>query len=165
MDSMIAVSRLDGCLYGLSIICGGISEYSAGAMLLNSADDQDSIHSAIVNYFPAEANFGEFSFDCCENGLGDLERDIQHYLLNNILGENVSDNADNIIDRRKYISFRIMDMVDLVIGDCPNPKVYKINAKINNSGSKCVFFAIAFNDHILALQFLHNNNQSVNRNI
>lgn len=157
MDGMIAVSRLDGCLYGLSTICGGISDYSAGAMLLNSADDQESIHSAIVDYFPVEANFGEFSFNCCENGLGDLERDIQHYLLNNILGENVSDNTDRLIDRRKYISFRIMDMIDLVIGDCPNPKVFKINAKINNSDSKCVFFAIAFNGHILALQFLRNN--------
>jgi hypothetical protein len=156
MDSMIAVSKLDGCLYGLSVICGGISEYSAGAMLLNSADDQDSIHSAIVEYFPAEANFGEFSFDCCEYGLGDLERDIQRYLLNNILGENISDNSDKLIDRRKYISFRIMDMIDFVIGDYPNPKVYKINVEIKNSDSKCVFFAIAFNGHILALQFLHN---------
>ena len=156
MDRMIAVSRLDGCLYGLSTICGGISDYSAGAMLLDSVDDQGSIHSAIVDYFPAEANFGEFSFSCCEKGLGDLERDIQRYLLNNILGENVFDNTDRLIDRRKYISFRIMDMIDLVIGDCQNPKVFKINAKINNSDSRCVFFAIVLNGRILVLQFLHN---------
>lgn len=151
-DIMLAVSKLDGCLYAIGMVSGKIGEYSSGAILLDADNCKESIESAIRDYFPSDATFQNFIFE--NSDLGQLEQTVQSYLLRDILGQGGSYNEEALEARKKYVAFRIMDMVDCVIGDIYKPTVYKVSVKLGNPSSECIFFTVNFDARTLALQFI-----------
>ncbi len=151
-DVQSNIARLDGYLYGLSSTCGAIGQYLSGAIFLNSKDTEEDIGSAIIDHFPTEAGYRNIDVNRIDAGLAGLEMEIQSYLLVDTLNEEACDKA--LSDRRKYISFKIMDMIDMIICDAREPSVYRISADVCTLGSSCEFFAVFFNEGILLIQFL-----------
>ncbi len=154
-DTKFCVRTLDGYLSGVVAVSGEIREFSANVKLLEVGGSRDSIKVALEGLFTSEIKFLEF--ENLPGGLTDLELKIQPYLLHNAIGINNPKYLKALIDRRKYLSFRVMDLIDEVLNGNLETKVYKMTATFEASESTSIFFCISFGNQTLVLQFLSNN--------
>jgi len=155
-DNLLNVSKLNGYMEGVISFNGNIREYSSNAFLLNVGSNIGNIQESIASHFSPFAKIKKFNFNEIKNDLTGLEKDIQNYLVVTPFGEESFPSEKKLIDWKKYISFRIMDIVDLIIGDYLKPVVYKVMVVFEESGTLSTFFCISFGEKTLVLQFLHN---------
>ncbi len=156
----INLARLDGYLTGIVALNGQINDYYAGAFFLNDVDEE-TIESALTTYFAPNCQIN-FLNKRTEISLRKLESEIQGFIADNLLGENAyAIDATILSDRKKYIAFKIMDMIDFVISEnesASKPRVHehvhKIEAGFEDSSSNFTFFCISFCNQVLVLQFM-----------
>ena len=163
----IDVARLDGYLTGITTLNGEINEYYAGVFLIKK-NCNENIESTLVKYYAHRCQIKFSNIKQMEKNLGSLELEIQPFIVENVLGyDELRFNSTTILKRKKYISFKILDMVDFLISDTlttPSHKanilVHKIEANLNDTNADYVFFCISFDKNILVLQFKHTPNNS-----
>jgi hypothetical protein len=157
---VIDVARLDGYLNGIVALNGKINEYYAGAFLFKKSSNE-KLETSLVNYYAPRCQI--YFSNITESNLGEVELEIQDFIAENILGCNMQPfNSKDLFDRKKYISFKIMDMVNFLISnplDEPGHKVnilvHKVEANLNDTNADFIFFCISFDNNILVLQFKH----------
>lgn len=151
------LAQLDGYLNGIASISGNIREYSANAQLLNAPDDKKAIRSSIINFFSPEVTFKKIDIEKIKLGFAGLELDIQNYILDDVAEVQQSELGQRwLLDRRKYLSFRVMDLIYLITEYDTDRNIYKVAANFTDDNSTVIFYCIPFDGQILVLQFLHN---------
>jgi hypothetical protein len=159
-DIAIEIARLDGYLAGVVVLNGQINDYYAGAFLLNVIKNE-TLESALAAYFSPNCQI-HFTNKRAEIDLRKLESEIQGFIADNLFGNKTEFIESTILsDRRKYISFKIMDMIDFLISEnefspkpCIKEQVHKIEAEFEDTTSDFTFFCISFADKVLVLQFM-----------
>jgi len=159
-EMAIKLARLDGYLTGIVALNGQINDYYAGAFLLNVLNEE-TIESALTTYFAPNCQIN-FLNKRTEISLRKLESEIQGFIADNLLGKKVDVIEATILsDRKKYIAFKVMDMIDFVISENESASkssvhehVHKIEAGFEDSSSNFTFFCISFYDQVLVLQFM-----------
>jgi hypothetical protein len=155
------VARLDGYLGGVLSLSGSIRGYSAHAYVLNQDAENSPIDKLITDAFAPQATFVFDSIESLGGGLSELESSIQPYLLKFLLGlpDETFANAV-IVDRKKYLSFVIMDLIDPIVNAHGNAvEVIRLIEKCKKTETHCIFFCILVNNFYLVLQF--NDNQKI----
>ncbi|MDH3976843.1 MAG: hypothetical protein OEV42_21485 [Deltaproteobacteria bacterium] len=149
------VARLDGYLAGVASVDGNIRSYSSFAYLIELNDDR--FDHALSRYY---SNQGKLSFSYTKllsEGLRTLEIELRNYILRDVLcmssNEGIIHFDKAIIDRKKYISFRVMDLVEEVIEYDKTRAIYKAEGKIEKSKSHCIFYGVQGAQCCLVLQF------------
>lgn len=154
MDNSCAVSHLGGFLCGIASVSGGIREFDSNAILIDCEGVKDKLEISLRGLFLPDAVFSNLSISLLPSGLRELELDIQDHLYVNPVGNKVSDFS--FVDLRRFLSFRVMDMIDVIVEGYDNPIIHKVEAKSLGEGSFCLFYCASFGAHTLVMQFLHN---------
>jgi hypothetical protein len=165
-EKFIKVARLDGYLNGILVFSGNINEYYAGALLIDNVNNKGVIN-VIKDYFSNSCEITFINIIDSEMSLRKLESDIQNLIVNNVLGNGDSWISSKVVlDRKKYISFKIMDMVDSLI--CESGGVYdynkelcsyKIEVKFADTSANFILFCISLDNYVLVLQFMSPHDQ------
>ncbi|CBL47280.1 hypothetical protein HDN1F_36970 [gamma proteobacterium HdN1] len=144
------IEFLDGYLGGISALDGAIRQYLACAFM-TSFNRGDVVEDVRIFYSP------DFQLQCSAaeimpGGLKELEKEMQSYLIQNLLGYHLQFDAKSIEERRRYLAFRVMDFLCELLGsDVRESKVYKFEAYLNNICYK--FFSVSCKNKVLHLQF------------
>ena len=153
----VSVARLDGLLTGIVSLNGKINDYYAGAFILQSKC-RDDLRIELEHYFQSrrKVNISEHR---SEISLKDLEQEIQKYIAENIFDAKNVFNSETLNDRKKYLSFKIMDMIDFIFINFKHipyaeRKIIKLHAVMENFTSDLTFFCIPLMENSnLVLQF------------
>lgn len=143
------VARLDGWLNGIATFSGNIRDYSAFSYLIELDVNSCSIELALRNFFSTQANLEILDIESLKHGLQDLELELETYLVRDT--DHVS--MDNLLDIKKYLSFRTMDLIATILNGKRDIEVLKLNGNFDSSKSICVFFCIRIKSIVLVLQF------------
>ena len=88
-------------------------------------------------------------------GMADLDVELHEYLVVDVIGSIGGPSDKTVIDRKKYLSFRIMDMFNMIclrLG--PRLDVFKLVSKYNwTYKTQSVFFGLQFESVLIVLQF------------
>jgi len=155
--SEIGVARLDGFLTGVMALNGRINDYYAGAFFIENTTEQN-LDINLIRYFQSRCtlNLSDVKYHI---KYSQIEQEIQIFIAENILNYPTSHfDCKAIDDRKKYISFKILDMIEFLM---PNheqssyvfEKCIKIDGLIKSSTSKDTFFCFPCAHHFLVLQF------------
>lgn len=156
----IQLAWLDGYLTGVVSLNGQINDYYAGAFLLN-VNEEETLESALAAYFAPNCQI-HFTNKRAEISWGQLESEIQGFIADNILSIKTEFFESTILsNRKKYISFKVMDMIDIIISGnkCSSEpyvkeQIYRIEAKFEHRTSNSILYCIFFGAKVLALQFM-----------
>lgn len=132
------VARLDGLLSGIAAFSGKIRDYSAHSYLIELDSEVSSIESSLKKFFSAQANLFISHIEHLENGLITFEHAIRHYLVRDT--SHVS--TDDQFNLCKYLSFRIIEIISIILEGDRYVDVLKIDGGFDASDSECVFFCI-----------------------
>ena len=146
------IARLDGYLSGLAAYKGGLREYSAYSYLLDLTDQDITVETALKSHFESQKELDFLSVERLPNGLRDVEIDIQPFLAINSRNIDIKE----ISEMRNYFSFRIMDIVSLILGEDKDVCVYKLVSAPGTPETENIFFCIRAKNYILVVQFLCN---------
>jgi hypothetical protein len=152
-DLAVYVARLAGYLGGLAAIDGDIRQFTATAFVVSGKNSSDSPETMIADFYAAQANIQFSGSQKLERGLGDLERQLNAYVVRRPwgLGEQMQRSVD---DRRRYLAFRIMDMITDIAPEARNLRsVYKLESKSSGADSDVTFFCVRIESGFLVLQF------------
>ena len=144
----IEVARLDGFLFGTTLFSGRVRDYSANSYLIKLGEFS-SVESSLINFFSDQAKLVISNVKYLKNGVGELEREIENYIIR----DTYNVNRDNLTSLRKYLSFRIMDLIDDILDRNWNVDVLKMDGIFDSSESISIFFCIQMKDAIFVLQF------------
>lgn len=147
------IAWLDGYLNALSSVDGKLRSYFASAFILESNNKAAS--SALVDFFKPEISLSFSKFEEIVDWHGYLEAALSDVLLKNPLGVRCED--DLVCERRKYLSFRIMDAIGSMIGSYEKSLLFDAEVKCVNPGSRCRFFLVSYNEKYIVLQFMDEN--------
>jgi hypothetical protein len=151
----IDVARLAGYLSGLVAVDGDIRQYTAGAYVVSGKTSSDSPEAMIRDFYAGQTNFQFSSSQKLERGLGDLERQLGGYLTRKPWGLVEQTIAQHLVDdRRKFLAFRIMDMIADIAPEARNLRdVYKLESSPSDARSQVTFFCVRIDTGFLVLQF------------
>jgi hypothetical protein len=151
----IAVARLSGYLKGVVAVDGDIRQYTAGAYVVSGKSSSDSPEDMIRDYYAGQTDFQFSSSQKLERGLGDLERQLGGYLIRRPWGLVEQTIPQQLVDdRRKFLAFRIMDMIDDMAPEARDlHSVYKLETSASGSRSEVTFFCVRIDAAFLVLQF------------
>lgn len=156
------VARLGGYLAGLTSIDGNIRSYSAFAYLIKH--DDRSFDDALSHFYSAQVELSFAYVSLLTNGLRDLESEVRDFILRDAFFLSHKEkrmNSDKaLIDRKKYISFRVMELISQVIEYSKNRKVYKAEKSLNNPGSRIVYYGVLSDQFYLVIQFNDDSNHA-----
>ncbi|UJB18448.1 MULTISPECIES: hypothetical protein [Lysobacter] len=142
------VARLDGFLYGIASMNGGIRSYSAYAYIIKPKEGA-SFEQSLKDFYVWNPDMAFSDAQHLSDGLRDLEIGIGALLV-----RDVSYPIDNkLVDLRAYLSFRVMDMISLIRDGAPVVDVVKLTSARKPSASECVYFCIKTEDFLIVLQF------------
>jgi len=154
--SEIGVARLDGFLMGVMALNGRINDYYAGAFILENTTEQN-VDINLIQYFQSRCQLNvDMKYDV---KYSQIEQEIQVFIAENILNYPIGHfDCKAVDDKKKYISFKILDMIEFLM---PNSeytsyrfeKAIKIEGLIEHSTSKDTFFCFPCAQHFLVLQF------------
>lgn len=149
------IARLDGFLSGISSLDGSIRSYSSFAYSIEP--NGDSFDQALIRFFSDQGNLFFSSVESLENGFRDLELEIRNFVLRDIFcfHQKQQDKTikNEISSRKKYVSFRLMDIISQIFETRDQYKTYKAEGQLDNSNTLCVFFGVVSKDLCLVLQF------------
>ena len=144
----VEVARLSGFLYGIAALNGGIRSYSAYAYAVESKEGV-SIEQSLRDHYPWNPGMEFSEVRRLDKGLGDLERQIQPFLIRDLPGHNV----DAISDLQAYLAFRVMDMIMVIREHRPVPDVFRLTLAPAPARSECVYFCLKIGAVLVFLQF------------
>lgn len=147
------VSFLDGYLGGITSLSGGIRQYLACAFITEHKDRD--VVAGVADFYAPNFQLQYSTAELLVGGLKELEKAIQFYLIQNLLGEHAQFESKKVEERKQYLAFKVMDLIDDVL-DCDhkNSEVFKFTGYSSNV---CyTFFCIVYGDKILNLQFNEN---------
>lgn len=142
------IARLDGLLNGVSAFSGKIRDYSAFSYLLE-IEPNVSVELPLRKFFTPRANLTFSGSEHLKGGIRDLEHAIRHYLVRDA---SYAD-ADSLLSLQKYLSFRVMELVSMILGEDRDVEVLKMVGNFETSASESVFFCIRMKSTVLVLQF------------
>lgn len=149
-------ARLDGYLTAARAFCGRIREFAGSAFLLRDTDVDQSLEEMLRSFFLPHATYIFTSNEELTGGLGELETDIRQHLVCDLLGlsDKVID-TQSISDRRKYLSFRIMDMVGEVLSKpLTGVPVFRLKGGVSLDDISSVFYCIRIDSGYLVMHFI-----------
>jgi hypothetical protein len=155
-DDLIAhVARLAGYLSGLAAEDGNIRQYTASAFLVSGHDSSDSPEVMIHDHYAAQTDFRFSSSQRLERGLADLDSQLYGCVVRRPLGVPEHTIAHELIaDRRRFVVFRIMDMIgDIAPEAYKLAEVHKLESIHPGPVSQVTFFCVRINSGFLVLQF------------
>jgi len=140
------VEFLSGYLNALAIIDGGINQFFSRVILLKPS--QKNLYKIISDIFDKEVTFKfKNSKRIIEKPMHFFEMSLRSFILSS---ENENINEKEIVDKKRYISFQIIDMI-LFMEFEGNPILDIIQA---TSGSiESTFFILTFQDARLLFLF------------
>ncbi len=142
------VARLDGFLSGLAAVSGSIRDYTAFSYLIDVVGGDSYVEESIKNHFQWYPSLHISHARKLERGIYGLEVEIREFLVSE--GAFVSENAN---DLRKFLSYRVMEMIENVVGDEHVYEVVRADAAAMEFCSEAVYFCIRFGDKMLVMQF------------
>lgn len=147
------VSFLDGYLGGISSLNGGIRQYLACAFVTEHKDRD--VVAGVADFYAPDFQIQYSTAELLPGGLKELEKAIQSYLIQNLLGEHAQFESKQLEERKRYLAFKVIDLIDDVL-DCDqkNSEVFKFTGYSNNV--YYTFFCVVYGDKILNLQFNEN---------
>ena len=87
--------------------------------------------------------------------MADLDVELHEYLVVDVLGFIGGPSDEAVINRKKYLSFRIMDMFNMIrlrLG--PRLDVFKLISKYNwTYKTQSIFFGLQFESVLIVMQF------------
>jgi hypothetical protein len=152
----LSLARLDGYLRGVVTVDGDIRQYTAEAFVVAGKDSTDHSPEAMIrDFYAAQTDVQFSSSQKLEHGLGDLERQLGSYLTRRPWGLSEQTIAQDLLnDRRRFLAFRIMDMIAEMAPEARNLRgVYKLDTNGSDSRSQVTFFCIRIEAGFLVLQF------------
>ncbi len=147
------VSFLDGYLGGVSSLNGGIRQYLACAFITEHKDKD--VVAGVADFYAPDFQLQYSAAELLTEGLKELEEEIQSHLIQNLLGEHARFGSKQVEERKRYLAFKVMDLIDDVLG-CghKNSEIFKFTGYSNDV---CyTFFCIVCGDKTLNLQFNEN---------
>lgn len=148
------VARLDGFMAALAEIDGAIRDFSSFVYLASPVDSANEISITLVKIFESRTNLSIDRVEELDRGLRDLELELREYILRDSTRESHSHfERDALSDRRKYLSFRIMDMIADILGGERSIRVFKAHGTYDKSKSKSEFFCVQSRQTLLVIQF------------
>ena len=149
----ISLASLDGYLGGITSLSGGIRQYLSCAFMTERKNSD--VVAEVVDFYAPNFQLQCSTVELMPDGLKRLEMEIQPYLIQNLLGHHTQFELKVIEDRKRYLAFRIMDMIqDVLDYDYKNTEVYKFTAFFNDVNY--TFFSVACKNMNLNLQFSEN---------
>lgn len=148
----INVATLDGYLRGVAEFSGSIRDYIACAFVLDSEKYVDSVEMSLEEYFRPRVEIQLVCVSRLERGYRDIEQEIKPYLVRD--GTRFS--ASEIDNLRSYLSFRVMDLIDLSLDRHEVVDVLKLVEGTAPLDTSSVFYCIRSKKGVLVLQFLDN---------
>jgi hypothetical protein len=156
LETEVEVARLDGYIHGITELNGRIREHLGSAYLISRQDQRMNAAELLVAHFSSQTELVFSSITQFSKGLSDLEKELDNYLAVDVLDCEQFISSEVISDRKKYLAFRVMDMLDVIgrdLGDCISAT--KLIARYNEEyKSQSVFFGFLFEGALLVLQFL-----------
>ncbi len=149
------VIYLSGYLNGLQDLDGGIREFFADAFLLGTKNS-DAVR-VLQELYSEHKNVSFQEPISVDDWSGFLERDLSEIILSRPFGvESIA--TSQVIERREYCTFRIMDQISFIIDDkFKGSSFFKVNALIKQDGmcTSVSFYMIHLSDisHYLILRF------------
>ncbi|MES2672550.1 MAG: hypothetical protein V4673_19305 [Pseudomonadota bacterium] len=143
------VARLDGFISGVVTLNGKIRDYTAFSYVIDLKDDDFSIERSLKEHFSWLPSLNFSNVQRLEYGLRDLEVEIRPFLL--MERPNLKDG--NFVDLRRYLSFRIMEIITAAIDGTKVIDVVMAIADPEPSSTKSVFFCIRMEAVLIVLQF------------
>jgi hypothetical protein len=152
-DIAVGTAHLDGYVSGLAARDGDIREHTAGAFVVAESDPSDTPEKLIHDFYAAQTDFQFSGSQRLESGLRELEHQLCSYVIRRPMGLD-GQGQQFVEDRRKYLAFRIMDMVDTIAPEAHGLRtVYKLESKGRATRSDVTFFCIKTTTGFLVLQF------------
>ena len=155
-DDLIAhVARLAGYLNGLAAEDGDIRQYTASAFLVSSQGGSDSPELLILSHYAAQTDLRFSSSQRLERGLTDLDSQLYECVIRRPFGVPEHTIAHELIaDRRRFVVFRIMDMIDGLAPEAYKLReVHKLESIHPAPVSQITFFCVRISSGFLVLQF------------
>lgn len=149
------IARLDGYLAGIAASNGCIRNYSANAFLVESVEPEVDLERAITGLYPRRTEFVLGKGERLPRGFGSLERDIQPFLVREL----ASASSTSLTDLRRYLSFRVLDMlwyvveVQLGVPQWSATEVWRLESEARPDSPDCVYFCIRLEGMLLVLEF------------
>ncbi|MEJ2653241.1 MAG: hypothetical protein P8173_16035 [Gammaproteobacteria bacterium] len=151
LNSMkIYVSWLDGYLNALSALDGNIRDVFASAFLMEHGDK--GAVDAVTHYFLPEADFQCAQSEVIVDWMRYMEEVLVNLILNNPFGGSVAES--DLKERKRYVAFRIIEVIDFLVSDFPHTDLHDIQGKFEDSTDVCRFFVISLGEQYLVLQFV-----------
>lgn len=151
----IEVARLDGYIHGITELSGKIREHLGAAYLIPRSDQSMSAADLLISHYARQTQFDFASIVQLPGGEADLEAELCDYIVINVLGSVDCPSHEAVLDRKKYLSFRMMDMLETIcnqLGSCVS--AFKLIAKYDFTyKTQSVFFGLMFDSALLVLQF------------
>lgn len=148
VEAQREVARLDGFLYGAAAMVGCIRGYSGSAYLIEARDDA-GIEQALKGFYTWNPTLAFDGVERLERGLGSLEFDIRPFIVR----QTPRTSDVDLSDLRAYLSFRVMDMLSLILDGRRHFEVFRLNSAPRPAASECVFFCIKADAAWVVLQF------------
>ncbi|MGJ7902524.1 hypothetical protein [Lysobacter sp. 1R34A] len=142
------VARLDGFLYGIAALNGGIRSYSAYAYAVEPKEGA-SIEQSLQDCYTWNPGMEFSEVRRLDKGLRDLEGEIQSFLIRDLPGHS----ADAVSTLQAYLAFRVMDMIMVIREDRPVLDVFRLTLAPERATSECVFFCLKMEAGLVFLQF------------
>jgi hypothetical protein len=145
-----AVAHLNGFLYAISSLSGDLRDYECCSFFVEIKDESRSICDLINEYYNGQYEFVFESSDKIQHDLRYFENQIRLYLIR----DQKCVIADRIIDLQRYLSFRLMDMIDEIFrGEISNLRVFELHEEDLTFSQGSTFFCILSDKLLLVLQF------------
>ncbi|QNM95497.1 hypothetical protein [Chitinimonas koreensis] len=156
MDQLleIEVARLDGYIHGITELSGKIREHLGAAYLISRDDKNKNVTDLLIEHYAQQTQLEFSSVNELPGGLGELEAELCDYLAVDVLGIAAGLSDEAILDRKKYLSFRVMDMLRIIrdhLGSCAG--ILKLERYNITYKTQCVYFGLLFDSALLVLQF------------
>jgi hypothetical protein len=154
-DLIVHVARLAGYLSGLAADNGNIRQYTASAFLVSGQGGSNSPEVMIHKRYAAQTDFRFSSSQKLDRGLTDLDSQLYGFVIQRPFGVPENTIAPEVIaDRRRFVVFRIMDMIgDIAPEAYKLREVYKLESIHPGPVSQVTFFCVRINSGFLVLQF------------
>lgn len=132
----LRASVLEGYLTCLSGIDGDIGEFHSSAFLLERFSEDASVD--LVNFLKPHASLSIKKVEKISGWGKYLETEIRSMILRKPLGS--GHNKEDILnDRKRYVSFRIMDMIGSIVNDDTFELIWDIHGVFESDMSSARF--------------------------
>lgn len=143
------VARLDGFLSGVVALNGKLRDYTAFSYVIDLKDHCCSIERSLKAHFSWLPSLDFSDVRRLEYGLRDLEIEIRPFLVM----EASHLKGGGLVDLRRYLSFRIMEIISAAVDDATVIDVVRAIAAPEPSSTQSVFFCIRVETALVVLQF------------